>query len=147
MSDFSTTIKDGVSYAKLWPTEPSLAPLFVEQRLIQTIPWLNKVMPALAVITIVLPYIGQQTNLLPQSAVFALLFLAAPFHLYYWLGHRANTMLPPTLAHWYRELHHKLSDAGETMQPVVSRPRYVELADTLKKAFARFDKGFVIYGD
>lgn len=147
MSDFSTAIKDGIHYAKHWPSEPALASIFIEHRVISMIPWVNKVMPALAVITLLLPYIGQQMHMLPQSAVFAVLFLSAPFHVYYWLGHRSKTLLPPSLANWYRELHHKLKLANESIQPIAQNPRYIELADVLSKAFERFDRGFVIYGD
>ncbi|CAG9001672.1 MAG: hypothetical protein CENE_03696 [Candidatus Celerinatantimonas neptuna] len=146
MSNFSTTIRDGVRFSKAWPKEAMLASIFLEHRVINLIPFVNRVMPALAVITVLLPCFARQPEMLPQSAIFALLFLAAPFHLFYWLGRRANRLLSPSLANWYRELHHKLSMAGETMKPIVSKPRYFELAYTLSKAFNRFDKGFVIYG-
>lgn len=147
MANFSKTIQQGIDYAKCWPSEPALSSMFIEHRLIGVIPWLNRLMPALAVITLLLPYLGQQLELVPQSAVFSVLFLSAPFHLYYWLGHRSTTSLPPELAQWYRELHHKLKLAGETVHPIVSKPRYIELAEMLRKAFDRFDRGFVIYGD
>lgn len=147
MSSFSAVIRDGVNYSKSWPREPALAAIFPENRVIMALQLFNKVMPALAIVTILLPYLLQVPAMLPQSAVFAVLFLSIPFQVLYWLGSRANTMLPPSLAYWYRELHHKLSHAGVSVSPVASKPRYVELADILKAAFKRFDKSFVLYGD
>lgn len=147
MSNFSTTMRAGLDYLKQWPRQKVLASMFLEHRVIAAIELANKTMPGLAVITICLPYLGGQTALLPQAAMVALFFLAAPFHGIYWLGVRAATLLPPGLASWYRELHRKLLDAGESLQPAVARPRYCDLADTLGKAFRRFDKGFVVYGE
>jgi uncharacterized membrane protein YfbV (UPF0208 family) len=147
MSNLSSTMRDGQAYLKRWPRQKVLASLFPEHKVIAALELANKTMPALAIITICLPYLGGQTDLVPQAAFFALFFLAAPFHGIYWLGIRANTVLPPGLASWYRQLHRKLTDAGESLKPAEANPRYYELADTLGKAFRRFDKGFVVYGE
>ncbi|MFM2481601.1 terminus macrodomain insulation protein YfbV [Celerinatantimonas sp. YJH-8] len=147
MSSFSTVIRDGVHYSKSWPKEPALAAIFPEIRVILALNLLNKVMPALAVVTILLPYLMKVSSMLPQSAVFAVLFISLPFQVLYWLGHRANTELPMALVRWYRELHQQLIDAGVAVKPLSAKPRYAELADVLRKAFSCFDKSFILYGD
>lgn len=71
-----------------------------------------------------------------------LFLLSLPLQGYYWLGQRADTRLPPSLANWYREINGKMNEQGGHRQ-LVARPRYEELADTLNAAFKQLDKSFL----
>ncbi|MGY5450034.1 terminus macrodomain insulation protein YfbV [Agarivorans sp. MS3-6] len=147
MGKFSEMLNDGRSYMKRWPNQRILSPLFPENRVIFATSLAMKTMPAIAVVTVMMPYMANLTEILPQSLMMALVIFLLPMHGLYWLGCRANQLLPPALATWYRDLHHKLEEAGESITPAATRPRYAELAELLRKAFKRFDKSFVLADD
>ncbi|WP_427982282.1 terminus macrodomain insulation protein YfbV [Agarivorans sp.] len=143
MGKFSEMVRDGREYMKRWPQQRVLAPMFPENRVILATSLAMKTMPAVAVVTVMMPYMANLNEILPQSIMMAMVIFLMPLHGLYWLGKRANSLLPPSLAMWYRDLHHKLSEAGEQALPAATQPRYAELADLLAKAFKRFDKSFV----
>ncbi|MEE1674896.1 terminus macrodomain insulation protein YfbV [Agarivorans aestuarii] len=147
MGKFSEMLNDGREYMKRWPNQRVLAPIFPENRVIFATSLAMKTMPAIAVVTVMMPYMANLTEILPQSVMMAMVIFLMPLHGLYWLGRRANSQLPPSLATWYRDLHHKLAEAGESIAPAVTQPRYAELADLLRKAFKRFDKSFVLTDD
>ncbi len=144
MSKFSEMVSDGREYMKRWPQQRVLAPMFPENRVILATSLAMKTMPAVAVVTVMMPYMANLNEILPQSFMMATVIFLMPLHGLYWLGKRANSLLPPSLVTWYRDLHHKLSAAGERVAPAATQPRYAELADLLAKAFKRFDKSFVL---
>ena len=77
---------------------------------------------------------------LPQAMVIALFALSLPLQGLWWLGKRRETLLPPALAGWYKELHEKLISEGNNVKPIKAEPRYKELAQTLRRAFNNLDK-------
>ncbi|WP_432452253.1 MULTISPECIES: terminus macrodomain insulation protein YfbV [unclassified Agarivorans] len=147
MGKFSEMLNDGHNYMKRWPNQRVLSPIFPENRVIFATSLAMKTMPAIAVVTVMLPYMANLTEILPQSVMMATVIFLMPLHGLYWLGRRANQLLPPSLANWYRDLHQKLAEAGERISPLAVKPRYKELADLLRKAFKRFDKSFVLAED
>lgn len=134
------SFRDGQKYITEWPVRKELAPMFPENRVIRTTQFAIKVMPAIAVISVLMQMVFNNQGALPQVMVIALFALSLPLQGLWWLGKRRETRLPPSLAGWYRELHEKIVTAGGSMQPIKKRPRYKELAHTLSHAFKHLDK-------
>ncbi|MCK6262788.1 DUF412 domain-containing protein [Vibrio sp. ZSDE26] len=134
------SLRDGQKYMDTWPMRKELAVLFPEQRLIKATRFAIRVMPAIAAISVITQVAFQNQQALPQAVVVALFAMSLPLQGMWWLGNRANTQLPPSLASWYRELHQKIVESGLAMEPMKSKPRYKELAQTLNRAFRQLDK-------
>lgn len=123
-----------------WPMRKELAMLFPEQRYIRATRFAMRVMPAVAVMSVLSQMAFNNYDALPQAIAVALFALSMPLQGLWWLGRRSNTTLPPSLASWYREIHDKILSEGYAMQPVKSQPRYMELAQVLNRAFKQLDK-------
>ncbi len=133
--------RDGQQYMKTWPMRKELALLFPEQRYIKATRFAIKVMPAVAVLCVFSQMVVAQYGYgsLAQGIVMAVFALGLPLQGLWWLGKRSRTMLPPSLASWYREVYDKVSAEGYAQQPIKSQPRYVELATVLNRAFQKLD--------
>lgn len=123
-----------------WPLRKELAPIFPENRVIRATQFAIKVMPAIAVMSVLMQMVFHNYSGLPQAMILALFSLSLPLQGLWWLGKRRETQLPPALAGWYRELHEKIIQEGGALNPVKARPRYKELAQTLNRAFKQLDK-------
>ncbi len=137
---FTHQLKDGQKYMDTWPMRKELNAMFPEQRMIKATRFAMRVMPAVAVISVLTQMVFNNLGAMPQAAMVALFALSLPFQGIWWLGNRANTPLPPSLAAWYRELHQKILDSGFALEPAKSQPRYQELAQILKRAFRHLDE-------
>ncbi len=124
----------------IWPMRKELAPMFPEPRYIKATQFAIRVMPAVAVISVLSQMVFHNYDAIPQAMIIALFSLSMPLQGLLWLGRRSRTDLPPSLATWYRELHDKLENEGNAMQPVKAKPRYVELAQVLNLAFKQLDR-------
>jgi uncharacterized protein len=142
MNSFGTKLQQGRHYMTIWPRRPELNPLFPENRVIRATEFALKVIPALAVLSIMLQFQFGQDYYWPSVITSVLFLLSLPLQGYYWLGQRAATSLPPSLASWYREINSKMNEQGGRRQ-LVAQPRYEELADTLNAAFKQLDKSFL----
>lgn len=69
-------------------------------------------------------------------------FISLPLQGQLWLGHRANQPLPPSLLSWYFEIAEKMRKEGCPVTRPQTKPRYMELAVLLKKAFENMDNAF-----
>jgi len=116
--------------------------MFPENRVIRATEFALKVIPALAVLSVMLQFQFGEQHYWPSVMTSVLFLLSLPLQGYYWLGQRADTRLPPSLANWYREINGKMNEQGGQRQ-LVARPRYEELADTLNAAFKQLDKSFL----
>ncbi|PMH46832.1 hypothetical protein BCU68_01985 [Vibrio sp. 10N.286.49.B3] len=134
------SLKDGQSYMELWPMRKELTALFPEQRIIKATKFGIKVMPAIAAISVLTQMVFQNSQAMPQAVVVALFALSLPLQGMWWLGHRSNSPLPPSLAEWYRELHAKILESGCRLEPPKAQPRYKELAGILNRAFKQLDR-------
>lgn len=134
------SLKDGQRYMDTWPMRKELTALFPEQRIIKATKFAVRVMPAIAAISVLTQMAFNNTGAMPQAIVVALFAISLPLQGMWWLGNRANTTLPPSLASWYRELHDKITESGFAMEPLKSRPRYKELAQVLNRAFKLLDR-------
>ena len=131
--NFFSLFRRGQHYAKTWPMEKRLAPVFVENRVIR--------MPPIAVFTLCWQIaLGGQLGPAVATALFA---LSLPMQGMWWLGKRSVTPLPPSILNWFYEVRGKLQEAGQALSPVEGKPDYQALADTLKRAFKQLDKTFL----
>lgn len=133
------TFREGQRYMNEWPKRKELAMLFPENHAIKATQFAIAVMPAIAVISIMLQLALTNYAGLPQAIIIALFALSMPLQGLWWLGKRSKTQLTPALTSWYRELHEKLKTEGNEVNPIKSRPRYKELAQTLNRAFNLLD--------
>ncbi|WP_217525311.1 terminus macrodomain insulation protein YfbV [Vibrio metschnikovii] len=135
------SLKDGQKYMDTWPMRKELNLLFPEARIIKATRFGIKVMPAIAAISVLTQMSFHNLQAMPQTIVVALFAISLPLQGIWWLGSRANTQLPPSLAGWYRELHQKIIETGFALEPLKAKPRYKELALVLNRAFRQLDKG------
>ena len=133
-------LRDGQKYMDIWPMRKELTPIFPEQRVIKATRFATKSMPAIAAISVLTQMVFNNYQAMPQTVVIALFAISLPIQGFWWLGNRANTQLPPSLAGWYRELHQKIVESGGALEPIKSKPRYKELAKVLNRAFRQLDK-------
>lgn len=137
---FLFRFRDGQTYMDAWPERKELAPIFPEQRVIKATKFAVKVMPAVAVISVLTQMAFNNAAGLPQAIIIALFALSMPLQGFWWLGNRANTKLPPALINWYRELYQKIIGSGTALEPIKQRPCYKDLANVLNKAFKLLDR-------
>ena len=142
MNIFGTKLQQGRHYMTLWPRRPELNSMFPENRVIRATEFALKVIPALAVLSVMLQFQFGEQHYWPSVMTSVLFLLSLPLQGYYWLGRRSETLLPPTLATWYRQINGRMNEAGP-VRHLVTKPRYQELAETLKAAFEQLDKSFL----
>ncbi|MFY8275127.1 terminus macrodomain insulation protein YfbV [Pseudoalteromonas sp. SSDWG2] len=135
-------MQQGYSYAKLWPARRELAPIFPENRVTSATLFAAKVMPAAAITSLVVQLQLLGPDYAGPALAFALLILSLPAQGLLWLGKRATSPLPPSMAVWYKELYSKMVAKGYDGAPAKAKPRYVELAQLLKDMFEKMDKAF-----
>nr|WP_086941041.1 terminus macrodomain insulation protein YfbV [Thaumasiovibrio occultus] len=131
--------RKGQDYMAVWPMRKELGSLFPENRYITATRFGMRVMPAVAVLSVLTQMVFNNHIGLPLAMVVALFALSMPLQGLYWLGQRSETRLPPSLAGWYRELHEKVVSEGGAVQPLKTQPRYRELAHVLNRAFNQLD--------
>ncbi|KUE78440.1 terminus macrodomain insulation protein YfbV [Aeromonas schubertii] len=142
MDLFGSKLQLGRRYLAVWPRRPELNPLFPENRVIHAIEFGARVLPPVVVICLMLQYQFGDASYWPSVLTSLIFMLSMPLQGYYWLGRRAVTPLPPSLAHWYREINGRMSEQG-CRRRAVDSPRYQELAETLKAAFDKLDSSFL----
>ncbi len=138
MKSFGKTLTHGSDYSSVWPSQPELAPIFPEQRVIYLLNWGKRIIPALIVLSGCLQLQWGNAAHWPTFIASCLFALSLPVQGYYWLGRRADTQLPPSLSRWYFDINQKMNCA-----PSVNRPSYFDLATTLRKAFEQLDRVFL----
>lgn len=141
---FVTKLQNGYSYLKSWPLRVELNGLFPENRVIYATLLGFRLMPPLAVLSVMLPLLFDRFEYLAQSFFMALFFLALPLQGLAWLDKRANTFLPVSLVSWYREIQDKLAQQGESL-PQQGQLRYQDLSLLLSLAYKYLDKSFLRY--
>ncbi len=129
----------GQQYMDIWPMRKELMPIFPEYRYIKATKFAIRVMPAVAVISILSQMTFAHYSSMPQAMAVALFALSMPLQGLWWLGKRSRKVLPVSLASWYREIHDKISAEGHALPPVKKTPRYKELAEVLNRAFKQLD--------
>jgi uncharacterized membrane protein YfbV (UPF0208 family) len=170
-------IKLGQKYLSLWPEKAELANYFADYRAVQSARFVCRYFPALALFTVLMQlyfasglFLGQEGFgrgavdkaflALPQALVYGAFLLSLPIQALVVSGVKADKLLPPALASWYRsglekakqqainsaaaesnyqgkKNHSKSSTASNEINNLaVYKPRYIDLAQLLQLTFA-----------
>jgi len=144
-------IKLGQKYIKFWPERAELARYFIEYRAVQSARFVCRTFPALALFVFTMQIyfssgfflgsgnINNVLNALPQALVYGLFFLSIPVQALVILGVKADKLLPPSLASWYRSGLEKAKEQGSQRKltdMAIAKPRYIDLAQLLQLTFA-----------
>ncbi len=144
-------IKLGQRYIELWPEKAELARFFADYRAVQSARFVCRYFPALALFTFIMQLyfasgfftgsgtISNSITALPQALVYGLFLLSIPIQAMVILGVKADKLLPPSLASWYRTGLEKAKEQGsinKLTDLAVSKPRYIDLAQLLQLTFA-----------
>jgi uncharacterized membrane protein YfbV (UPF0208 family) len=140
--DMLALIRDGQSYAKIWPLKRELAVIFIEFRVIKATQLGITVLPMLATLSLMVQTQVLGLEYMPQAIACSLFILSLPIQGLLWLGWRANTVLPGSMATWYHKIHQQMIDEGCQLGQSASKPRYKELAELLKQVFDKMDNAF-----
>ena len=140
--DMLAQIKDGQLYAKTWPLQRELASIFIEYRVIKATQLAVKALPTLAVLSLMVQIQALGVEYMPQAIATALFLLSIPMQGLLWLGKRADTILPVSMANWYHQIHEKMTESGYFLPQTVRKPRYQDLAELLKQAYEKMDSAF-----
>jgi uncharacterized protein len=133
-------IKLGLKYMKLWPERAELATYFVDYRSVQMARLVYRVIPGLAVLTILLPFGLGFIELAPQLLVYGLFMASMPLQALVMLGVKADKFLPPSLAQWYKEGVAKYNQQGGNIKLSSHKPRYIDLATLLNISYSQVSK-------
>lgn len=138
---FFSLFRRGQHYAKTWPLDKRLTPVFIEGRIIGLTRFAIRIMPPVAVFILCWQIaLGGQLGSAITTALFA---LGLPVQGLWWLGRRSVTPLPPGLLHWFYQMRQQLQQSGQALAPVEGRPNYQALAETLRRAFKQLDSNFL----
>lgn len=139
-TSFISRLRLGKEYMKQWPMRKELTPIFPENRIIKATHFGIKIMPAVAVLSVLTQFAFHNQMGLPQAVMTALFALSLPVQGLWWLGTRAQTTLSPQLVVWYHELYQKILQTGCSQEPVPQKPSYLDLANLLKRAFKQLER-------
>lgn len=96
---FFGLFRHGQHYAKTWPLDKRLAPVFIENRIIRATRYAIRIMPPVAIFTLCWQIaLGGQLGPAVATALFA---LSLPMQGLWWLGKRSVTPLPPSILNWF----------------------------------------------
>ena len=129
-------IKLGQKYVKLWPEKAELNHYFAEYRAVQSSRFVCRYLPAVAVIIFVVQLSLGSLSALPQALFYGLFILSMPVQSLVVLGVKADKMLPPSLASWYREGVAKVNENGGNIELSLQKPRYIDLASLLNLTYS-----------
>lgn len=134
---------EGYHYSKKWPLKAQLSVIFPEYRVIKATQLAVRILPLIAMTTffVQVNYLGE--SYAPQSLALCCLILSMPLQGYYWLGKRSQQVLPVSLATWYYQIEDKLVEKGVEVKTVTRKPKYKDMANALKLAFAELDKNWI----
>lgn len=141
---FFSLLKQGQHYLNTWPLESKLGIIFPENRVIQATKFAQKLMPFLAVFSVVWQQIYAKQDMMAFSVAIltALFALLIPLQGLYWLGKRAITPLEQQSEVWFYDICERLKKIHEPLPFVQHQPTYQHLAEVLKKAQSRLDRAF-----
>jgi len=144
-------IKLGQKYINFWPEKVELARYFSEYRAVQSARFICRTFPALALFIFIMQLyfssdfflrsgnIGNVINALPQALVYGLFVLSIPVQALVIVGVKADMLLPPSLASWYRsglEKAKEQDNQNKLTDLAFAKPRYIDLAQLLQLTFA-----------
>jgi len=128
-------LKDGQRYAERWPRHAVVA-AFTESKVIPATTIATKMMPAFAVINLLVQWQFHGQDFTPTSVATSLFMLMLPLQGLYWLGKRAREPLTPQLQVWYQDLAKKLKQSDPNAAIREGKVTYMDLALLLRKILA-----------
>lgn len=136
-------LKKGQQYADTWVLHPVLGAIFPENRIIKSTKFAQKIMPFVAVFSIVWQQFASKGNDVAFSAsiLTALFALCLPLQGLYWLGKRAEQALPEQSAVQFQQIFMQLTQQGVSLTQV-ENPTYQDLALLLRKAQQHLPESF-----
>jgi len=140
---FYHTLRAGREYSKQWPVKTELNSLFIENKIILLTSIVARYVPFLALLCAFMQYHFLGASFLPQIITMLLFLLTLPLQGWYWLGVRAATPLPPSIASWYKQIREKMQQHGIHLTPVKQPGCYRDLALLLQQAYQQLDRAFV----
>jgi len=133
----------GREYSKQWPAKAELNSLFVENKVILLTSIAGRFLPLLALVCAGVQYHFLGATFLPQILTMSLFLATLPLQGWYWLGVRAATPLPPSIASWYQQIREKMQQCGISLAPAKQPGCYKDLAVLLQQAYQQLDRTFV----
>ena len=137
------TLQHGVRYSQSWPIVNELNSVFPENKIIRLTNLAQQVLPALSVLSLVIQLQWMGQSYLAPALASALFMLSLPLQGWYWLGKRADAVLPPAMLHWYLDIADKMQQQGIAVPRPAAKPCYADLAALLSLALRQLDKTFI----
>lgn len=128
-------IQLGYKYINLWPARAELEQYFAEYRTIKVSRLVCRVMPGVALFSVIMQLYFGSSAILSQALVYGLFMLSFPLQALLIMGVKADKFLPPALANWYKEGVAKVNEGGGSIKLSVQRPRYIDLASLLNLTY------------
>lgn len=125
----------GRKYMQLWPQQSELASYFDEYRAVQVCRLVCRTLPGLAIFIFIMQLYLGSIALLPQALVYSIFMLSLPVQGLVILGVKADKLLPPSLASWYKESVAKVNESGGDVKLSVQKPKYLDLAKLLNISY------------
>lgn len=132
---FFTTFKLGQHYLETWPQQAKLGMIFPENRIIRSVRFAQKAMPAIAVLAIVWQQLALPGNQMALAAAVltALFALSFPLQGLWWLGKRAQQSLAESAREAYQKIGSGLQKQNIAFN-LAEKPTFLDLAKLLKTA-------------
>lgn len=135
MSIFFDVIRQGERYLQSWPKQRVLNCLFIDSKVTFYTRLAIKTAPAFVILVVALNVLFPAILNWQSTSIFVVFLLGLPVQGLYWLGKRSQQFLPNQLLPWYGAIHKKLSGNRTEQADILQRPRYLDLALLLKRAF------------
>jgi len=133
-------IKLGYKYIRLWPERAELAQYFPEYRVVRFARMVLNIAPGLAFLSLILQIGLQGTSGLVLGLFYFVLLLSMPIQALVIQGVKADKVLPPSLATWYKEGVARFNQQGGDIKLSVHKPRYMDLAKLLNISYQQMTK-------
>lgn len=137
------TLQQGVRYSQSWPLVSELNSVFPENKIIRLTKTAQQLLPAVGVISLVMQLHWMGQSYLAPALASTLFMLSLPLQGWYWLGKRADSVLPPAMLHWYLDIAGKMQQQGIAVPRPAAKACYADLAALLNLAVRQLDKTFI----
>jgi len=140
---FFELLKKGDFYLKTWPKQACLYSLFIDSKMVCYTQLLIKIFPIFIVLVASLYFTFPAYFSLASTVTFIVFMIGLPMHCFLWLGKRSEQVLSPALFSWYVEIIEALNGKQQGLQVMVDKPRFIDLAKLLNKAFKKGGDNFL----
>lgn len=131
MQSLSSILHVGVQYKKNFPVTHPLTLFWPERRVIRWTKFAEQVLPAIAMVGLVIQLEFNGAVFLPLALTQAVFILSLPVQAWYWLGTRALAPLPPAVLSLYHDYAQRLAAMGVRIPASSGQCNYFQLAELL----------------